>query len=88
MTGLFLRWRDGIVVGGRGERGFFVAACAAGDLAYARPLLVSSGGGALEAIGRVLGQVWAWGGDVPILGLFDCLGVDVREPPTGEVVGC
>ncbi len=39
----------------------------------------------LEAIGRVLGEVWAWGGEVLILGLFDCLDVDVREPPECEI---
>ena len=86
-TGLLLRWRNGIVVGGRGERGFFIAACAAGDLAYARPLLISSGSGTLEAIGRALGGQWAWCGEVLILGLFDCLGIDFSEPRECEVGG-
>ena len=87
MTGLFLRWGNGIIVGRRGERGFFIAACATGDLAYARPLLVRSGSGTLEAIGRALGGEWAWFGEVLILGLFDYLGVYVRKSRKCEVVG-
>ena len=78
-TGLFLRRGNGIVVGG-GEGGFFIATCATGDLAYARPLLVSSGRGTLGAIRRTPRRAWAGCGEVLVLSLFDCLGVDVSEP--------
>ena len=41
----------------------------------------------LEAIRGASGGVRAWCGEVLVLGLFDCLGVDVRELSKCKIIG-